>query len=107
MEGKVDAVASGVQPPVWTRPAGRPSGDDVPPEETPVKRVPGSPVPAPDEIPPHHVFAPGFMRADRRGLVAYPGIGETALAGVVGRYLHATSWRTAAAAYRAADRLSR
>jgi hypothetical protein len=26
-----------------------------------------------EEFPPSFVFAPGFMHADRRGLVAYPG----------------------------------
>jgi hypothetical protein len=35
-----------------------------------------------DEFPPSYVFAPGFLHADRRGLVAYPGL--TMAGGLIG-----------------------
>jgi hypothetical protein len=46
--------------------------------------------PAEREIPPNWVFAPGFLYADRRGLVPYPGLplGDGSVFGhVVTRYL--------------------
>lgn len=48
----------------------RPSGEGP---ASPTTR-PAAPAVGEHEFPPGYVFAPGFMLADRRGLVPYPGL---------------------------------
>jgi hypothetical protein len=50
--------------------ARREHGDEHP--QRPKEHVPRV---GPREIPPNYVFAPGFLHADRRGLIPYPGLG--------------------------------
>ncbi len=119
MDGKVDAVASGLPPAsdqwadVQAAGAGRAtrsdrggqaSAADDPALDIPVPRF----KPDDEEIPPNWVFAPGFLYADRRGLVPYPGLALTE--GVVSmvllrRYLDAKQRGEARAAYGAVDRI--
>lgn len=118
MDGKVDAVASGLPPAadptadVQAAGAGRatrPEGRRVP---TATSDDAGGTIPVPrfkpaeEEIPPNWVFAPGFLYADRRGLVPYPGL--TLSDGMVSmvllrRYLDAKQRSDARAAYRSIE----
>lgn len=117
MDGKVDAAASGLQ--AATRVADARGVDAAARVERGSSAAAGSPAagaeapeapsfrPAPEEIPPNWVFAPGFLHADRRGLVPYPGMvlpdGVTATV-LLRKYAEAGRDRLpdAKAAYRAA-----
>jgi hypothetical protein len=111
MDGKVDVAASGVQPVAMvqrtsaTEASARAKVDSASrapqAERPPHEDVKGPSFrPSPEEIPPNWVFAPGFLHADRRGLVPYPGVDlpDGILASVLlKRYLEQTTERTHAA----------
>jgi hypothetical protein len=87
--GDFVAMTTSIQPiGVGTIPSGSPRSEPTyePPQVTTTpppesKRVVGDARPDTDlegrpleEFPPSYVFAPGFLNADRRGIVAYPGM---------------------------------